>query len=255
MVRITALEKIKSLQGSELIGHVGTKQEKYPFYKVTRGKCKEILLSGSVHGDEPAGMYALISFFQNDIKNYENDFKFTAFPCVNPWGHVHYKRGNHQHLNLNREFHAETKATENKLIMSHLDNYLVTMDFHETMTEWERVGDEPEGEDATEFYLWEICENKKIRIGDKIVQNLEKENIPVCKMPEIYDDINNGGVIWYPEGCKNPCYAKPSIFDSYLSINHAPQVFTIETARDEQTMSQRINAHLISLKTVLNSKR
>ena len=70
----------------------GNSSEQFPLYQIKRGEGRKILLSGVVHGDEPAGIYAILSFFENYIHEYENDFEFTAFPCVNPWGFQNFTR-------------------------------------------------------------------------------------------------------------------------------------------------------------------
>jgi len=248
-------KQIESLKGAQVVGYVGDLEEKYPLYRVTRGKGKKVLLSGVVHGDEPAGAYAIIDFFQNHSRAFEDNFEFTAFPCVNPWGFQHFTRGNAANLNLNREFKKETNAQEIQLITPLLEKYIFAMDLHETWPESTRIGDdEPEGKDPEEFYLWETCEDKKIRIGDKIVRNVEQAGLPVCKWVKIYGDKNNTGVIWYPEDCGTNCYTKGTSFDSYLAGNHTKQTFTIETPR-EWPLKKRILAHIISIKTVLEERR
>ena len=117
-------KQIESLDGTELIGEVGSLDEQYNLYKISRGKGKKVLLSGVVHGDEPAGAYAILNFFQNHIHEYENDFEFTAFPCVNPWGFQHSKRVNAENLDLNRGFKKDAAAEEVQLIMPLLEKYV-----------------------------------------------------------------------------------------------------------------------------------
>jgi hypothetical protein len=247
--------QIESLKGVRKIGRVGNSAEQYDLYQIKRGKGKKVLLTGVVHGDEPAGVYAIIDFFQNHIHEFEKDFEFTAFPCVNPWGFQHFTRGNAFNLNLNREFKQDASAEETRLIMPLLEEYVFAMDLHETWPESTRIeDDEPKGADPNEFYLWEICENTAIRVGSKIVKNIEEIGLPVCKWSRIYGDKNNGGVIWYPEDCGTNCYATGTSFDSYLAANHTKQAFTIETPRD-WPLKKRVLAHVISIKTALQERR
>ena len=252
---IEIAKKIESIDGAHVIGRVGSSAEQYDLFQINRGTGRKVLLAGGVHGDEPAGVYAIIDFFQNHASQFENDFEFTAFPCVNPWGFQHFTRGNAANLNLNREFSDKTTAKEIRLIMPLLKEYVFSMDLHETWPEATRIGDdEPEGEDAHEFYLWEICEDIARRVGDKIVRNVERVGLPVCKWPKIYGDKNNGGVIWYPEDCGTGCYASGNAFDSYSAAHHTRQAFTIETPRG-WSLEKRILAHIISIKTTLEEKR
>lgn len=242
-------EQIKSIEGCEVIGEV----DGVNLYRIKRGQGKKVLLSGAVHGDEPAGTFALIEFMNNHMQQYESSYEFTIFPCVNPHGFNKDYRGNDSDLNLNREFKKETQSKEVKIILPLLEQYVFCMDLHETMSDWVRIGDnEPTGEDPNEFYLWETCPNKSSRVGDKIIKNVESAGIPVCKWETIYGDKNNGGVIWYPENCGTPSYANEGPFDTYLSANHTKHAFTIETFK-HWAMNKRVLANIISIKTALDN--
>lgn len=247
-----ALE-LASQEGCTILGFVGSPDERYPLFRIKRGQGKKVLISGGVHGDEPAGVYAILHFLKNGIQKYENRFAFTIFPCVNPYGFVKSTKRNAQNLNINRQFKAESAAEEVNLIMAQLEEYEFTMDFHETWPESIVDPDEPPDEHPSAFYLWEICEDKALRVGHEIVKNIEKRGLSVCKWPTIYDDINNGGVIWYPENCGTACYAAWTSFDAFLQANHTKQAFTIETPHGWK-LKDRIFAHITSLKTVLERK-
>src|SRR4051812_15005509 len=108
MSYVDIAKRIVALSGAKIIGYVGPKEKQYPLYQVKRGRGKKILLLGSVHGDEPAGTEAIIKFLQEDAYRYENEFQFTAFPCVNPWGYDNFKRYNAYGLNINREFKTDS---------------------------------------------------------------------------------------------------------------------------------------------------
>ena len=45
---------------------------------------REILMTGGVHGDEPAGVEAVLSFLEGPVEDYLDEF--TVVPCVNPSG-------------------------------------------------------------------------------------------------------------------------------------------------------------------------
>ena len=87
--------EIESIEGSGVIGHIKSGRSEFPFYMIKRGKGdKKVLLSGAVHGDEPAGTRAILEFFRYHSWEYENGVEFTAFPCVDPHGYRHNVRGN-----------------------------------------------------------------------------------------------------------------------------------------------------------------
>jgi len=248
-------EQIESIEGARKIGLVGSPDEKYPLYLIKRGRGKKVLLSGVVHGDEPSGAFAILEFFQKHSREFEKEFEFTAFPCVSPWGFQHGTRRNAAGFNPNREFKEETESEQNRLIIPLLEKYLFTMDFHETCAEPpDHMEGEPEGENPDDFYLWEVCKDKSRRIGDKIVASVERAGLPVCKWPMIYGDRNNGGVIWYPEGAGTQAYADGTSFDNYLADRHTAQAFAVETGGN-WPMGKRVQAALISIRTVLDAKR
>jgi hypothetical protein len=247
--------RIASLCSAKIIGYVGTEDARFPFYCLKKGRGKKVLLLGSVHGDEPAGAEAITHFFEEEVFQFENDFQFTAFPCVNPWGYEHFSRYNGSGLNINREFKIESPSEEIRLMQPHLDKYVAAIDFHETMRDWQQgVGNEPDGQDPEEFYLWEICADRALRAGRKIVSNVEAAGYSVCKWPKIYGDKNNDGVIWYPEDCGTPCYAAGTASDSFLAEHHTPHAFTIETYRG-LPIQDRVAIDMIVLRTILESKR
>ena len=194
------VKEIEKIPNHKIIGYTGEKKE-FPFYMIKTGKGKrQVLISGGVHGDEPAGCFAVIDFFKNHVKKYENDFEFIAFPCVNPFGIENDRRDNFQGLNLNREFSQNSKAFETRLILKEIKNmkFLFTMDFHETWTNATRVEGslEPEGEDPHEFYFWEICSDKSKRVGTKIIENIRKAGIEICTWDIIFGDKNSNLQYW-----------------------------------------------------------
>lgn len=246
-------QEIASQEGCTTLGFVGSADERYPLYQIKRGRGKKVLISGGVHGDEPAGVHAILQFLKEEIHKYEDRFAFTIFPCVNPYGFVKSTKRNAQDLNINRQFKSGSAAGEVNLIMAQLEEYEFTMDLHETGPDSIMDPDEPPGEHPSAFYLWENCEDKKLRVGHEIVKNIKKINLPVCTWPTIYDDINNGGVIWYPENCGTAIYAAGTSFEAYLHTNHTKQAFTIETPNGWK-LKDRVLAHIISLKTVLDKR-
>ena len=216
----------------------------------------KVFLSGGVHGDEPAGVHAIINFLGKHIAYWSKFFNFTIVPCVNPWGLINYTRGNEDGINLNRDFKESPVSKEVKIIQKILgkQRFIFTMDFHETWPEASRVGtNEPQGDDPDSFYLWELCPDKSKRVGQDIIKNVSDRGYPVCTWPKIYGDRNNNGVIWYPEDCGTECYAQEGPLDSYLLKHHTDHAFTIETPRD-WPLENRVDAHLISLITALNKQ-
>lgn len=235
------------------IGTITTPQQTYPFYKIEAGSGPHnILLTAAIHGNEPAGALALTQFCNKHLHNYTTDFSFCIYPCLNPHGFDHSTRGNFNNANLNREFKPDTQEPEIGFIKNTLkDSYIFTMDLHETLPITQSTtGEEPNGNNPDGFFLWELCDNKEKRIGQKIIDNVTHTNLPICTWKNIYDDSAHNGVISYPEGCGTPAYASDTVFDMHLKTYYTNHAFTIETPIN-YSLEQRIQGHITSILTAL----
>lgn len=228
------------------------------------GKAKDVLISGGVHGEEPAGVYTLMRFLEDDIHSFLGDYRFLIFPCVNPFGFEHGYRFNPQPdpdhegrgMDVNRHFKPNTDCQEAVKVMRVLSrlarSFVCTTDLHETDPNWASEGFTASDNPHT-FYMWETAFEKSIRIGNKVIEEVGRI-APLCDWDKIYKDTNQGGVIWYPEGCSNPVYALGTTLDGFLSANYTPQSFTLETPCGWD-MERRVDVHLTALKTILELKR
>lgn len=93
-----------------------------------------VLLTGGIHGNEPAGTEFLLQFAEMLGKDdtFYPDIAFDIIPVVNPWGWVHGRRKNGEGRDLNREF-ATFKAPEAALMrdLCKRKRYDLMVDFHE----------------------------------------------------------------------------------------------------------------------------
>ena len=92
--------------------------------------------------------------------------------------------------------------------------------------------------------------DKKRRIGRYLIDVLPPL-VEVCIAPIVYDDINDRGVIAYPEANKNPFYAKGTSFDTYLAQHWTDHSLTMETSM-LWPMEKRIEVHRIWIRTALD---
>src|SRR4051812_11923904 len=63
-----------------------------------------VYVSAGIHGDEPAGPEALITWAEADPARLRRH-ALLIFPCLNPWGLVNNIRRDEDGLDLNRCFH------------------------------------------------------------------------------------------------------------------------------------------------------
>lgn len=65
---------------------------------------RRVLLNGGTHGDEPAGVEALVRFVEERHFDRWPEVEFFIIPCANPWGYVHNRREGPCGIDLNRCF-------------------------------------------------------------------------------------------------------------------------------------------------------
>ena len=116
-----------------------------------------VLLTGGIHGDEPAGPEALLAFVEKRAARWKDAFSFLVLPCLNPWGHVHDKRENVDGEDLNRGF--ESDGLEAVGLLRHLlddQGFVLHHDLHE---DWEAKGFYfYEGQKAQRFIAPQVIE-------------------------------------------------------------------------------------------------
>lgn len=257
--RLPDLNKNKGVS-IEFVGTVDCKVADYPLFCVTIGNSqnhdlKDVFISAGVHGGEPAGVYALLRFLENDINDFTNNYRFLIFLCVNPFGFEHDYRFNAKDVDVNRQFKSDTGCYEASKVIQVLARFArkftCTIDLHETNSNW---SDEvfTTADNPGTFYMWETASDKSIRIGDRVVEEVKKI-VPVCDWAKIYGDTNHRGVIWYPEGCGNPVYAQGTTLDAYLNANYTPQSFTLETPC-EWSMEERVRVNIVAVRKILELK-
>ena len=158
-------KRLESLNSSytriETVGVV----DDYPLHRVSLedglGVKKNILITGGIHGDEPAGPASVLRFLERDNTHLLQRFKFLILPCINPYGYVHNTRKNKRDLDLNRLF-EETGIAEVDIVKETIEGqrFHFCIDFHE---DWEAEG----------VYLYEAQRNERW-IGPEITRQIEK---------------------------------------------------------------------------------
>lgn len=108
---------------------------------------RRVLLTGGVHGNEPAGAETVLRFIER-LRRLPEEYPDTAFdiiPLVNPWGWAYNRRLNQQGYDINRDF-GPFATQEARIVREFLGDqrYDVVIDHHE------------DG-DALGFYLYNIA--------------------------------------------------------------------------------------------------
>jgi len=258
------VSRLEDIAGKFSVSKIGDvtfrrKELEYPLYNVVaespNNYAPSVFFSAGVHGDEPAAVYALLEFLEKEVYNYLSDFSFVAFPCLNPSGFELDTRENLNKTDLNRHMKSTTSVQEDKLLIRFLAKnprrYLFSVDVHEDPTD-KPGGDFDIRKNPRKFYLYESSPTRRLKRGHKILLELKKLNIPICKRKEIYGDKNENGLIWTPK-VHNPDYATEKSIQNYMQ-KYTSHSFTSETPTC-WPLEKCIEVHLKMLSVALEEFR
>jgi len=233
------------------LGDVKTTTNKFPFYVVNipspSPQAPNILLCAGIHGDEPAGIEALLFFLEHSIEQYQHSFSFTIFPCLNPSGYERGTRENYHRIDLNRNFLSQNPELETRLLRDYLKRknkrFLFAWEMHEDNHLQPESGytlrDNPRA-----FYLYAV--SPKNDVAQYVVENLKRNRFSVTKKKEIYGESCTAGIIWDNGKISTP---RKGTFDEEMR-KYTSSVYTTETPTS-WSFSKRVKAHSLALKAAL----
>lgn len=203
-----------------------------------------ILLSAGIHGDEPAGTLAALSFLE---KGPPQDLSWLVTPLLNPTGIALGTRENADGRDLNRDYHepqsAEIQAHRRWLEAQETPDLFISL--HEDY-------------DASGFYLYEIQIGGRPSIHEaifaKVSPHLAIEPGPLIdgrestgdgwffkeELPDLAEFVQEEG--GYPEAL-------------YLSQKGCPLSLTFETPTHAAPLKTRIQAHLAAIEAAIDEFR
>lgn len=203
----------------------------YPIYHVrlasTAPAPLSILITGGVHGDEPAGVEATLQFLGRDNTELLKRFTFVVIPCINPYGYVHGTRENREGVDINRAFET-TDVPEVAIVKKAIGQtqFALAIDFHEDY-------------DANGFYLYEGKRNEAYigaALADavKTIGPIDAED-PGEDAPELAEGVYKVATEWGTQGLA-----------PYLLHFHSEHVIITETPT-VWPLAQRVALHLAIL--------
>ncbi len=210
----------------------------YPLIKIVLGKGnpRRVLISGGIHGDEPAGVETICAFLENQLyKNFLDDWEFTLLPCINPSGFEVGTRNNQDDIDLNRKFREDQVPREVAFVKNILDlPYDLDLELHE------------DG-DSSGYYLYQKDQATDLSsLGRAILGRVESIH-PLNLAEEIEEVPANRGLLsrlsepdemeWWPMAL-------------YAYTRGCSHVLTLETS-PALPMDVRIKAHLLAIQTAL----
>ena len=223
------------------LGEVHCSTENYDMFCIQVGTSanpyvKRICLAAGIHGDEPAGVEAMLTFLENfdEYAALLEGVEVIILPCDNPFGYERNVRGNADGLDLNQQFRDSNRTPEILMIKKAIGqyNFDMSLDFHEDV--------EAEG-----FYLWERKFPNLKSIGDAVIQRMAQE-YPIERKSQIEGFPNRQGVILLD----NRPLEKGWTLEHYLFRNGTKYCLTLETPVN-MSLQKRVEMHLFALKTSL----
>ncbi len=251
------ISRIKSLSKQYHVlelGNVETGSRKFPFYTIdvpsSKPQAPNILLCAGIHGDEPAGIEALLFFLEHSIEHYCRSFSFTIFPCLNPRGYEAGTRENNHGIDLNRNFRSQNLELETRLVRDYLKRknkrFLFAWEMHEDNHLQPELGymlrDNPRA-----FYLYVFSPTNDL--AQDIMKNLKRNRIAVTKKPLIYGDVCNNGIIWNDRTSHSS--PRKGTFDEEMR-KYTSSIYTPETPTS-WSFSKRVRAHSLALTAALTA--
>lgn len=196
----------------------------------TRRARKSVVLTGGIHGDEPAGVEAVLRFLENPLPRWARGIRFVVFPCMNPHGYEHNTRNNHADLDINRQYRnsdlAEVTAQKRVLDGQWFDLHVA---LHEDV-------------DASGFYIYELSRTNR-QIARRIVSNVSRV-IPFDPRPVIEGRRAHKGVIRRAHPPRRKHWPEAI----YMFARHADHTLTTETP-GPYDFEKRVAAQGIALQT------
>jgi len=200
----------------------------YPLFYL-RSKALEttggLYISAGIHGDEPAGAEALISWAEDNAARL-NALPLLLLPCLNPWGLINNRRHDEQGNDLNRSFHRADLP-----VIAAVRQLIAPCRFHCALFLHEDY-------DAQGLYLYEVARGQTPWAADLL--NAARAHIPI--EPRVWIDGRKAHAglirpridmarfdkIGYPEGL-------------WLRMHHTDRSLTVE-APSEFALDQRVRA-------------
>lgn len=224
----------------EVLRVIRSASHRYPLYRLTLGTGgSRISLAAGIHGDEPAGVEALLAFLESCTEHAPllQRFCFVLFPCLNPYGYEHDRRENVDGLDLNRQYRARRPPLEVATMRAALERYDLSIEFHEDC-------------DAEGFYLYELKSHRaRAWLGEAIVQAVGK-TWPVDQR-QVIEELQSANGIIRPVRIQQRIQQLAGWPHAiYLHSTGTRRCLTFETPT-RWPMEARVAMHLTALHTTL----
>ena len=198
-----------------------------------------VALAAGVHGDEPAGPWALVSLVEDE--ELDGRFAYRVWPCTNPSGYSRGTRENSDGVDINRSFGRGGQTPEARAIVtSNRDRkYALSIDLHEDI-------------DAQGFYLYEYGEGDVGRVAIEAVRaaGFPIQNLEVCDLGAPFEAAQLDDGVVRPTAQSEIDSIGGLSYSLSLSRHAAQRALTFETPAT-LAPADRVAIHRIAVKAAL----
>jgi protein MpaA len=211
---------------------------------------RAISLSAGVHGDEPAGPWALYSIVRDGLL--DRGFSYRLWPCTNPSGYVRNARENAEGDDINRSFNRGGRTPEARAIVTANRNrtYALAIDLHEDF--------EAEG-----FYCYEPVIEGTAPLGAAIVRAMDENGFPVQALDDAFDlgyppearhlrELERGRAL--PDPQAERAFFEGTPYSLHMLRRAAKRALTLETPR-VRPWEERIAMHRLAVVVAIDRLR
>ncbi len=244
--RITNAVAISEQLTLTTIGEVVYGEYRAPVWAVSFAPLEEpkyeVLLTGGVHGDEPAGveiMVQMIETLAEDPQKYESMY-FDIVPIVNPWGWSHDIRFDRDGRDVNRDFASFT--SQEAMIMREFvagKQYDLIVDHHEYA-------------DGTGFFMYQLA-NPSQSVSREVIEAVRDQGYLIEQDVRMIVLKTEDGLIdapmwmlWFVR------LVNRLSMTNYFRLNNNDMVYLIETPTG-LSWESRLTMHKIALDILLDS--
>lgn len=206
-----------------------------------------VTLTAGVHGDEPAGPWALLSIVRDGLL--DPRFAYRAWPCTNPSGYSAGTRANAEGQDINRTFSSGGISPEARAIISvnRERRFVLSIDLHEDY-------------EADGCYFYEAQVDGP-PLAPALVRALDDAGLPIQNWHEGFD-------LAYPPGAEDSYrlergtvvtdiprlarhFSTGLSYSMFMQRRIAARTLTIESARS-RPWEERLAMHRVTVATALS---
>ncbi|MBT4500187.1 MAG: M14 family metallocarboxypeptidase [Gemmatimonadetes bacterium] len=231
------VRRIESLDPERVQSRVLAEIEGYPVYAVrlsTRSNRPTAVLMGGTHGDEPAGVEAVLRTLETIDDDWLRHFDFDIIPCLNPYGYVHDTRHNAQDIDVNWSYERDDVPEVQAVRRFVADRrFPFVFDCHE---DWESSG----------YYLYELRRNADLA-GPEATRRV-RQVCPLNTSPMIEELPAVNGLI--APDADQEIERRGAGIPLVMFFEHTDHLLTSESPT-ELDLETRVRAHLTALDAIV----